>query len=262
MPGSEPTEAAKPQADAFGALPSPLVAVDDMRATAKWTLAVVGAVGATLISGGPLVAVGNVHGAVHAVVAGIGLLIALCGIGIAIWYTTDVLMPRLVTPATLLADQPEKPRVLAIAARLGIRERHPLDDLRAQISQSPEQVFGVLARDIPGLLRYRVLEVNVGRMLAAEKHDAGRRAVLERQLLRTSRNASRAEPYVGWLLLAAHAELVKAALRRSRLATMAGGVLVIIGAVLFFSVTGSSEPRYVPVVTTTPVATASPTMTP
>lgn len=240
-----------------------MVAVDDMRATAKWTLAVVGAVGAALISGGPLVAVGNVHGVVHAVIAGLGLLIALAGIGVALGYTSAVLMPRLVIPATLIADEREKGRVArwesALMARLRIPERRPLDELRAQVNRSPEQFFGVLARDINGLLRYRAMEVNLARQVAAEK-DPGRREVLGRHLQRVARNAARADPYVRWLLMAAHAELVKAALRRSRVATMAGGVLVIVGAVLFFSV--ASGPAYVPVVTTTPTATASPVPAP
>jgi hypothetical protein len=43
-------------------LPSPLDAVDDLRAAARWTIAAAGAVGAALISGGSLVAVGKVHG--------------------------------------------------------------------------------------------------------------------------------------------------------------------------------------------------------
>jgi hypothetical protein len=241
-----------------------MVAVDDMRATAKWTLAVVGAVGAALISGGPLVAVGNVHGLVHSVVAGLGLLIALAGIGVAIWYTSAVLMPRLVTPATLVAVEWEKGRVArwesALMVRLRIPERHPLDELRTQVNGSPEHFFGVLARDVDGLLRYRAMEVSLARQVAAEK-DPGRREVIGRQLRRVARNAARADPYVRWLLMAAHAELVKAALRRSRVATMAGGVLVIVGAVLFFSATGG-EPAYVPVVTTTPTATASPVPAP
>ncbi len=266
MPGAESAKgdggdagAAATQASVFGALPSPLVAVDDMRATAKWTLAVVGAVGAALISGGPLVAVGNVHGAGHAIVAGLGLLIALAGIGVAVWYTSDVLMPRLVTPAVLVAQEPEKTRTArltsAIMARLAIQERHPLDELRAEIKKSPEQFFGVLARDINGLLRYRAMAVNLARQLAAEK-DPARREVIGAQLQRVARNASRADPYVRWLLVAAHAELVKAALRRSRVATMAGGVLVIVGAVLFFGSTGSNGPTYVPVLT--PAVTATP----
>lgn len=84
-------------------LPSPLDAVTDIRSTAKWTIAAAGAVGAALISGVPLAAIWHIHGVTHAVIAGIGLLIALGGIALAIWVTTDVLAPRLTTPATLRA---------------------------------------------------------------------------------------------------------------------------------------------------------------
>ena len=55
--------------------------------------------GAALISGGPLVAVGQVHGAAHALLAGAGLVVALSGVGLAIWSTSKVLSPRLTTPA-------------------------------------------------------------------------------------------------------------------------------------------------------------------
>ena len=55
-----------------GSLPSPLDSVHDMRTAAKWMLAAAGAVGAALISGGPLVAVGQVHGLWHAFLAGSG----------------------------------------------------------------------------------------------------------------------------------------------------------------------------------------------
>ena len=206
---------------AFGALPSPLAAVDDMRATAKWTLAAFGAVGAALISGGPLVAVGQVHGVAHAVIAGAGLVIALAGIGVAIWHTAKVLAPRLTTPATLMSPQ--------------------LAGFRKVIEESPDDFFGVIATDVPGLLRHQKVAVSLARQLAAQK-DPRRRAVIESQLVRAMRNAERAEPYVRWLLMAAHARLIAAELQRSRWWEMAGGVLVITGAVLFFSVTGSSGP--------------------
>ena len=221
---------------AFAALPSPLAAVDDMRATAKWTLAAFGAVGTALISGGPLVAVGQVHGIAHAVIAGAGLAVALGGVGVAIWFTSKVLAPRLTTPATLMSPE--------------------LAGFRKVIDDSPEDFFGVIATDVPGLLRYQKVAVNLARQLATEK-DPRRRALIESQLVRAMRNAERAEPYVRWLLTAAHARLVAAQLQRSRWWTLAGGVLVITGAVLFFSVTGSSGPAYVPVVTTTPAATGS-----
>jgi hypothetical protein len=233
------------QGGGFGALPSPLAAVDDMRATAKWTLVAAGAVGTALISGGPLVAVGQVHGTAHAVIAGAGLLIALGGIGVAIWVTSEVLTPRLTTPATL-ADK-------------------KLKGFRSEIEKSPEQFFGVLATDVQGLLRYQVIAINLARQLATET-DPDRHAKINKQLQRAMRNAARADPYVRWLLTAALAWQVKAALRRSRLSTMAGGVLVIVGAVLFFSVTGSSGPTYVPVltpqVTAVPSAPATPPATP
>jgi len=61
---------------AFEGLPSPLEAVDDLQSAAKWTLAAEGAVGVALISGGPLVAVGQVHGTAHALLAGAGLAVA------------------------------------------------------------------------------------------------------------------------------------------------------------------------------------------
>jgi hypothetical protein len=123
-------------------LPSPLDAVDDLRSTAKWTLAAAGAVGAVLISGGPLVAVGQVHGIAHALLAGAGLAIALTGVGLAIWSTSKVLSPQLTTPATL-------------------RSR-ALEGLRKEIEKEPAQFFGVVAADIDSLLLHREAAVNPG----------------------------------------------------------------------------------------------------
>lgn len=237
MPAADEEGAGGASQRKFEALPSPLAAVDDMRATAKWTLAAFGAVGVALISGGPLVAVGHVHGVAHAVIAGAGLVVALGGVGIAIWFTSKVLAPRVTTPTTLMSPK--------------------LDGFRTDVQKSPEDYFGVIATDVAGLLRHQKIAVNLARQLAAEK-DPKRRVVLESYLMRATRNAERADPYVRWLLTAAHARLVAADLQRSRWWTLAGGVLVIIGAVLFFSVTGSSGPTYVPVVTTTPTPTSSP----
>jgi hypothetical protein len=221
---------------AFAALPSPLAAVDDMRAAAKWTLAAAGAVGAALISGGPLVAVGQVHGVLHAVIAGLGLLAALCGVGLAIWSTTKVLASRLTTPATLASPELAKFREVVEADR--------------------EQFFGVIAKDVAGLLRYQVIAVHLMELRAAKKDDPRQQAMIAAQLHRVMRDAARADPYVRWLLTAAHAWLVEAELKRSRKWTLIGGILVVAGAVLFFSVTGNSGPTYVPVLT--PQVTAVP----
>jgi hypothetical protein len=228
---------------AFERLPSPLEAVDDLRAAAKWTLAAEGAVGAALISGGPLVAVGQVHGPAHALLAGAGLAVALGGVGLAIWFTSKVLSPRLTTPETL---------------------RSPgLAGLRRVIEAEPAQFLGVAATKVDALLEHQEVAVDLARKVVAEQ-DPARRRLIHRQLHRAEANAARAAPYVRWLLALAHVWQIEADLRRSRWFTLAGGVLVVAGAVLFFIATGG--PTYVPVLTpqltAVPSATAPPTAAP
>jgi hypothetical protein len=190
-------------------------------------------VGAALISGGPLVAVGHVHGVAHALIAGAGLVLALAGVGLAIWTTSTVLSPRLTTPATL--------RSPALAG------------LRAIIEADSAQFFGPAAATVDALLLHREVTVNLARLLAAEK-DPAKRTMIKRQLDRAKGNAERAAPYVRWLLALAHVWQIRQALERSRGFTLAGGVLVIAGSVLFF--TATSGPAYVPVLT--PQVTAVP----
>jgi hypothetical protein len=230
--------------NAFEGLPSPLDAVDDLRAAAKWTLAAEGAVGAALISGGPLVAVGQVHGTAHALLAGVGLAVGLGGVGLAIWFTSKVLSPRLTTPQTLRSPA--------------------LDGLKQVIEAEPAQFFGVVATRVDALLLHQEVAVDLARKTAAET-DPARRQVIKRQLHRAEANATRAAPYVRWLLALAHVWQIEADLRRSRWFTLAGGLLVVAGAVLFFAAAGGA-PTYVPVltpqVTAVPSATAPPTAIP
>jgi hypothetical protein len=221
---------------AFEGLPSPLEAVDDLRSAAKWTIVAEGAVGAALISGGPLVAVGQVHGAGHALLAGAGLAVALGGVGLAIWFTSKVLSPRLTTPQTL---------------------RSPgLAGLRQVIEAEPAQFLGVVATKVDALLEHQEVAVDLARKVAAEK-DPARRRLIGRQLRRAEANAARAAPYVRWMLALAHVWQIEADLRRSRWSALAGGLLVVAGAVLFFIATGG--PTYVPVLT--PQVTAVPSTT-
>jgi hypothetical protein len=77
------------------------------------------------------------------------------------------------------------------------------------------------------------------------------------QIRRVEENGERVGRYVRYLLALGLAWQIKADLELSRKWTLTGAVLVIAGAVLFFSSTGSGGPAYVPVVTTTPAATSS-----
>jgi hypothetical protein len=114
----------------FGSLPSPLDSVADMRSAAKWMLAASGAVGAVLISGGPLLAIGQVHGGLNIFLAVLGLVLAVGGVGLAIWFTSEVLVPRLMTPATF-------------------RSTPELKDLRDIINAEPGEFFGGVVASRP-----------------------------------------------------------------------------------------------------------------
>lgn len=215
-------------------LPSPLDAIDDLRTTAKWTLAAAGLVGAALISGGPLVAVGNVHGLSHSLLAGGGLVVALAGVAISIWSTSRVLAPRLTTAATLTSRR--------------------LAGLRKDLNLEPNAVTAILERPDQELQ----IAASLTRQ-AASSRNRRRRPELERQLRRVNDNAARAEADARRLLALGHVWGIEADLRLSRRCTLAGGLLVVIGAVLFFAAT-SSGPVYVPVLT--PQITATPTAPP
>jgi hypothetical protein len=85
----------------------------------------------------------------HALIAGSGLVLALIGVGLAIWTTSTVLSPRLTTPATL---------------------RSPgLGGRRAIIEAGPAQFFGPVATSVDALLLHREVSVTLARLLAAEK---------------------------------------------------------------------------------------------
>jgi hypothetical protein len=219
----------------LGALPSPLDAVDDLRSVARWTIASAGAVGAALISGGPLVAVGKVHGLTNAIIVGVALVVALAGVGLAIWQTSQVLTPFMTTPATL---------------------RDPaLSGLREIIDAAPENFFGVAASSVDDLLQHRTVAVRLGRMIAAEKNP-DRRAILEGNMQRVQANIARTDPYVRWLLALAHVWQVQAALRRARMFTFLGGVIVAAAAVAFFTVTGQQSATSAPKPHATPTTSA------
>lgn len=202
-------------ASALDALPSPLDSVDDSRAAARWIIASTGAVGALLLGGGPLLAVGRITDWEHGTWAGGGLLLALAGVAWSVWHTSDVLMPAMTTPAAL--DSPA------------------LRGLRAQFDTDPAYYFGSVATSCQDLLRHRHIAANIAALLRAagpEDRDA-----LREGLLRAHRNIARTDPYLRWLLATAHAWQVREKLRRARGHTFLGGLLVIAGAVVFLGAT-------------------------
>jgi hypothetical protein len=268
-------------ADAAGGtptLPSPLAAVDDMRAAAKWMLAAAGAVGAVLISGGPLIAIGQVHGALHVFLALLGLILAVGGVAVAIWFTSDVLMPRLTTPSMMLKSEVPENQALpvsrwSIVAQASVRRRKDLDDLLDIINKEPAEFLGVAADSVAGLFQLQadLLEQRADtlaqiREVLTKQRESGQQAPqrlahLRANVHRVDNNLLRVRQHVRYVLVLGHAWRIKAALQEARFATFAGAGLVVIGAALFFISTSSNGPTYVPVVTTTPTATPVPSTT-
>jgi hypothetical protein len=251
---------------ANGAQPSPDTAVDDMRSTAKWTIAAAGAVGAALISGGPLVAIGQVHDALHAFLAAVGLVVALGGVGLAIWRTSKVLSPQLTTPAQLPTPPAQGPpaaggRRATVSGLFRVDQNAELTKLVRQINDEPDYFLGVLAVSVADLLEQQKqlhsYYLQLSPLIDAAQ-DPALRAKLQGNLDRVRSDWVRVFACIRWVLSAANARIVDAELRCSRTWTMAGGVLVIIGAVIFFSVTSSGGPTLVPVLTPSPTATVTP----
>lgn len=263
-----PASGAQDPGGADGAQPSPDTAVDDMRSTAKWTLAVAGAVGAALISGGPLVAIGQVHGALHAVLAAVGLVVALGGVGLAIWRTSQVLSPRLMTPAQLPDPAAQAPpaggRRVWMPGWFRVDQDAVLSTFVQQVDDEPDYFLGVLAGSVADLLRQQqqlhTFYLQLPPLIDGTQ-DPVLRAKLQATLDRVQSDWVRVFACIRWVLSTANARVVDAELRCSRVWTMAGGVLVIIGAVLFFSVTSSGGPTYVPVLAPSPTAVPTPSPT-
>ncbi|UED88719.1 hypothetical protein K4G22_26835 [Streptomyces profundus] len=200
-------------------MPSPLEAVPELRAAARWLIAAFGAVGAALIGGGPLVAVGRIDGLGEALTAGAALLLALTGVTLAIWHISQVLVPPITTTATL-TDPSVRP-------------------LCRMIDAAPADFFGSAAESVADLLRHRTIAANVHRALLAEA-DPRRRDHLQRHLLRARANIARTDPQVRWLLAMAHVWQIRAAFHTARRWCLLSVALVAIGAVAFLTVAGRS----------------------
>lgn len=195
-----------------------------MRATAKWILAAAAAVGAALLGGGPLTAVGKVHGVGGAALAYLGLAVGLCGVGWAIWYTAEALIPPLTTPLSLDTEP-------------------SLKDLRARIAREPNAFYGPFGTSMADLHRELAFHQSIARKLGdalAAEPDQARQRVMSEQLeqARTAVTAARRRSLT--LLELTHAWQVRAQLRRARLHALAGAALAAVGAVLFLAATSTT----------------------
>lgn len=218
-----PAQNATPES---GTTVAPGEAVADMRATAKWTIAAVAAVGALLLGGAPLTAVGKVNDTGDALAAFAGLALALVGVGWAIWQTGEVLTPRFTTVAEL--------------------DRPAMSDLRGIIAQDKGAFYGPFGQS-PGDLRAacRLHETTWANLAVAraKAEDEAEVRVLEQALDDARANAALARRLEGRLVDLVHAWEVRAALRRARVHTLVAMFLVAIGAVLFLTATIDDAPR-------------------
>ncbi|MFB7763373.1 hypothetical protein ACWD33_22335 [Streptomyces xiamenensis] len=190
--------------------------VADMRAVARWTIMANAAVGGLLLAGFPLAAIGKIHGARDIALAGGGLTVALLGVFWAIWSTGEVLTPRFTTLRSL---------------------REPaLADLRTEIDAAPELFFGPFGTTVEELgvacRLHTTVAVNLTACLAQER-DEDLRTEWGRALAAARVNIAHATARRRALVELAHAWQVRGALRRARLQTMLGALLVVTGTVLF-----------------------------
>ncbi|GGP98630.1 hypothetical protein BKA00_005784 [Actinomadura coerulea] len=209
-----------------GATAAPGEAVADMRATARWTIAAVAAVGALLLGGAPLTAVGKVNDAGDALAAFVGLALALAGVGWAIWQTGEVLTPRFTTIAEL--------------------DRPAMSGLRRIIAQDKVAFYGPFGQSPEALRAACLLHETTWAKLAvtrAKAEDQAEVRVLEQALDDARANAALARRLEGRLVDLIHAWEVRVALRRARVHTLVAMFLVAIGAVLFLTATIDNAPR-------------------
>ncbi|MEU4656390.1 hypothetical protein AB0G32_21020 [Streptomyces sp. NPDC023723] len=194
--------------------------VADMRAVARWTIAATAAVGGVLLGGFPLAAIGKIHGLGDVALAAGGLVLALTGVFWAIWWTGEVLTPRFTTLRSL--------------------QDASLAGLRAEIETAPELFFGPFGTTADELDRacrmHTVVAVKLTARLARER-DEHLRTELNRALTAACVNTAHATARRRALVELVHAWQVRGALRRARVQTMLGSLLVVVGAVLFLLAT-------------------------
>lgn len=214
------TEPAKASATDSAGLPSPLQSVSDMRMAAKWLIGTAAAVGAVLVGGAPLTAVGKLHSIQATALAFGGLVVGLVGVAWAIWHTSDVFIP----PTTTLGDLHDG----------------KLADLRVLIARDSKAFYGPFGVSVDDLeaacRRFDTAAANLAVMTASESDDK-RRRLLRQGYADAKANAAQAQSRREWLLGLIHAWKVRTQLRRARLHVFIGAALVGLGLVTFAAAT-------------------------
>lgn len=200
--------------------PSPLDAVPDMRATAKWIVAAAAAVGSLLVGAAPLTAVGKITNGGDAALAFLGLALALSGVGVVIWYTAEALMPPVTTLATLATPE--------------------LAELRARMAGDPRAFYGPFGESPDELRAAATMHARAAAQLAslaAHERKADTKATLELSLDDARANHALAQQLQRRLLEFVHVWQIRRALRRARAVTVGAMALIALGAVLFLLAT-------------------------
>ncbi|GAA3342922.1 hypothetical protein GCM10020358_39700 [Amorphoplanes nipponensis] len=200
--------------------PSPLDAVPDMRATAKWIVAAAAAVGSLLVGAAPLTAVGKIATAADAALAFLGLALVLSGVGLVIWFAAEALVPPVTTLATLATPE--------------------LAELRARMAGDTRAFFGPFGADADDLRAAATRHARAAAQLAslaAHERKADVKATLELSLADAHANHALAQQLQRRLLEFVHVWQIRESLRRARLVTVGAMVLIALGAVLFLLAT-------------------------
>jgi hypothetical protein len=188
------------------------VAVGSLRDAAKWIVVAFAGVGAAVLGALPVAGVSKLHTATGIVLAVVGALLALAGVAIGVWATSNVLMPHVSTLKT-------------VAAR---------SDVADAIAEDPATYLGAdgttvhaFARDLSGWQRtLRELQEKRGPDAYAESL---RQAAVGAARLNVENRAVIARRVVAF----GHFQLVRALFRRARMTMFWAFAMVALGVGLF-----------------------------
>ncbi len=220
VPDPRTAPQAGPTSSSADTIPSPLEAIPDMRAAARWTIGAVSAVGALLVGGAPLAAVRRIDDAGDLVAFTSGMLIAVVAVGWAVWQTAEALTPPLTTLETLQDER--------------------MADLRSQIARSPSTYYGPFGHNwqelSDELRRHREIAANL-RSAHANETDQSRRTQWAAALSAAEANIALAMRLQNRLISLIHVWQIRLAVRRARLHTLIAMLIVSAGAVLILTAT-------------------------